>query len=108
MSADNGYVVSRLAQLQDEYGIYYYGSAGLVFECTRENATATYTNPLHAILAAHKLNAAVPTEYGVRVQTHVLADTHDYFQYNTNEIVKPLKERYDYDADSSNSRRTSI
>ena len=86
MSADDGFIVSRLSQPEDEYGIFYYmGEDPNRF--TRDNARRTYSNPVHAILAAHKLQAEEMTEYGVSVRTHVLTDTSDFFEYNTNEIL---------------------
>lgn len=87
MSADNGYVVSRLAQPQDEYGIFYYSGDGSS-SYTRDDAEKTFTNPVHAILEAHILQNESRTEYGVYVRNHVLADCKDHFQFNTNEIVK--------------------
>ena len=87
MSADNGYIVARLDQKEDEYGIFYYsGDNDKPF--TRENAERTYTNPVHAILEAHKIQASEKTEYGVNVRPSVLYDTSNFFEYNTNEIVK--------------------
>jgi hypothetical protein len=92
MSADDGYAVARLDQKDDEWGIFHYiGDDTSLF--TRERALSTYSNPIHAILEAHRVNDKSPTEYGVYVRWHVLTDCKDYFQFNTNEIVKPMKER---------------
>lgn len=92
MSADNGYIVSHLDQFHEEYGIFHYWASDEDEPTyTQERAIATYTNPIHAILEAHKLERDSHTEYGVSVRAHVLEDTHRYFDYNTNEIVKAMR-----------------
>ena len=89
MSADNGYIVAKVDDRNNEWGIFhYFASNDREPTYTHERAIATYSNPVHTILAAHKLERDSYTEYGVSVSAQVLEDTHHYFDYNTNEIEK--------------------
>ena len=82
MSADNGYVVTKLYD-SDLYGIFYYSGDNdhppKYF--TPENALTNnnsskhvYANPVEAIVQAHMINMDAWTEYGVYVNSKVLAD----------------------------------
>jgi hypothetical protein len=75
MSADNGYTVSLVYREPNRFGIFYESASvdhgGIWY--TSENAERVYSNPIAAIVAAHRLNDESPTEYGVYVNSLVLS-----------------------------------
>jgi hypothetical protein len=79
MSADNGYIVSKLHD-QDEYGVFYEsGSADYPPEAySFNNALEVYTDPVAAVIAAHERNRRNTTEYGVYVNGAVIKDCLPY------------------------------
>jgi len=78
MSADNGYIVSKLALGEDQrlYGIFDYCAS--VDEppsyYTEANALDCFLDPVMAILMAHRREKEWSTEYGVYVHGSVLGD----------------------------------
>lgn len=82
MSADNGYVVSKIHNEDNLYGIFYYNSVSEDYPSqwyTESNAMQVWTHPVGAILMAHKMESVEPTEYGVHVNALVLKDAKSYF-----------------------------
>jgi len=78
MSADNGYIVSKLTEGQDQrlYCIFDYCAS--VDEppsyYIKANARQVHEDPVMAILMAHRLEQEYGTEYGVYVHSLVLKD----------------------------------
>lgn len=81
MSADNGYVVSKVQNEENLYGIFhYYASVDNPPQWyTEENAMQVWAHPVGAILMAHRIESFEPTEYGVHVNALVLKDAENYF-----------------------------
>lgn len=81
MSADNGYVVSKIHNENNLYGIfYYYASDDYPSQWyTEDNAMQVWTHPVAAIIAAHRIQSLEPTEYGVHINALVLKDSENYF-----------------------------
>jgi len=76
MSADNGYLVTQLAEGEDQrlYGIFNYCASVDEPESyyTEANARECYLDPVTAILRAHRIEHEWGTEYGVLVNSSVL------------------------------------
>jgi hypothetical protein len=76
MSADNGYIVSKLTEGEDQrlYGIFDldYSDDKPPEWYTEENARQLYLDPVMAILMAHRLEQEYGTEYGVFINNSVL------------------------------------
>jgi hypothetical protein len=76
MSADDTYIVSRLHGEDELYGVFHTMGDGDEPSqyYVEENSIETHDDPVRAIVRGHKLNSKKWAEYGVYVNTLVIAD----------------------------------
>jgi hypothetical protein len=67
MSSDNGYQVLPVDDRPEEWGIFYYQGDNNEPACPARNARMIESNPIAAILKAHRIDKRDRTEYGVYV-----------------------------------------